>query len=275
MTMNMNCPILLMTAAVDHRGAPSAMFTPAEREKQYRGALIYYCDFLKKNPEILRGIVFCDNSGFNLTNFQKFVPREVFSKVEFIALSPDDFIPSKGKSYNEMLTLNKALELSRLMEGDCLFLKVTGRYPILNIRRIVHDLIRVETKIQICYSVWPRFRTKRNQTQPPMVETRRIAFRKSCWLTFFHDAYKMADNATGEHFETIVFDTVRKHRMEDGWIAGFSGPPLILGKQGHWKKLFGVRIPKWFEPFFLVLNYIEHCLVGLVTNEWNWTPPRS
>lgn len=38
------------------------------------------------------------------------------NKIEFVSLNPDEFDISKGKGFNEMLMINKALEISEFLK---------------------------------------------------------------------------------------------------------------------------------------------------------------
>ena len=123
---------LLMTSSVSTRGMKGACFTCAEREEMYAGALAFYCDnLLDKNPG--QTIVFAENSGWDLSSLKRRVKPRHAGRVEFITLPPEDFDISKGKGYNELLMITKAVEKSKFIGQAGAFFKVTGRYPIYNI----------------------------------------------------------------------------------------------------------------------------------------------
>jgi len=245
------------------------MFAPAERERQYLAAVKFYLKKMHRHPELCSGLVFAENSGWDLSRFKAIVPAPMSRKIEFLSVPTDDFVQERGKSYNEMLLINKALDASVLLsDGDPLFLKVTGRYPIINILGILRDVASVSQFVQVCYSVFPRIRTRTNRNQPPLIETRRIAFRKSTWNRLFRDKYTLADNRTRVHFETIAFDVIKQFRSKPGWIEGFRLPPLIIAKQGHPKRIGGFTIPKRVEPVVMCAYFVYHCIAMHFTNEW-------
>ncbi len=127
---------LLMTASVSTRGMKGACFTDEEREEMYISALTYYIECLiQKNDRY--SIVFAENSGWDLQRIRRRMPVCDELRIEYIALPPDEFNVSKGKGYNELLLITKALERSELLKKAGGFFKVTGRYPIFNIRRFV------------------------------------------------------------------------------------------------------------------------------------------
>lgn len=82
-------------------------------------------------------IVFVDNSGWNLSSITSYV--EGNPSIEFLSLNPADFDVTKGKGYNELLLINKAIENSVFIKEAGGFVKVTGRYQytILNILSIM------------------------------------------------------------------------------------------------------------------------------------------
>jgi hypothetical protein len=265
-----NRPVLLMTASVDPRGCTGAMFAPEEREQQYLNALRFYIGKMQNHPELFSGLIFAENSGRSLSKFWALVPKSLSSKIELLSIATGDFIQERGKSYNEMLLINKVLDISRLLNtDDPLFLKVTGRYGILNTVAMLRDLTVRRDFIHACYSVWPRIRTRRNHNQHQMVDTRRIAFRVSVWNSIFREQYKNAGNHTGQHFETIAFDIIKQFRSIPGWIDGFRYPPLILAKEGYSKKVGTFTIPKVIEPAVNIGYFAYHCLAKRFSNEWD------
>lgn len=192
-------PYLLLTAAVDARNGAACMFSKNERYRQYLHAFKWYMGILDRNSDLFGGLVFCENSEADLSEFRTSVPERLNPRVEFISLPMDGFRPERGKSYNEMRTLDLAMERTELLGEDDVFVKLTGRYPVRNIRRMVKDLRLLPEKPNVCY-----FRMRFNGRHPDLADTRCIAFRKSIWKKFFSGLYETADNATHRHFEGIV-----------------------------------------------------------------------
>lgn len=96
-------------------------------------AFRWYMQFLRKNSDICKGIVFCENSEADLSAFFDSVPAELKDRVEFISLPMEGFRPEMGKSYNEMRTIDLSLGKTTLIGKDDVFVKLTGRYPVRNI----------------------------------------------------------------------------------------------------------------------------------------------
>lgn len=129
--LNKRLPVL-MTASISTRGMKGACFTDMEREDMYAEALSYYIQHLLSHDTSQR-IVFAENSGWDLRSLKQKLPTYDKSRIEFISLNPEYFDISKGKGYNELLLINKAIELSDFIQETGAFFKVTGRYPIFNL----------------------------------------------------------------------------------------------------------------------------------------------
>lgn len=121
----MNKVILLMTASVSTRGMRGGCFSNEERESMYVATLAYYIEHILKKDQY-RQIVFAENSGWNIENLKAKLPIFDKNKIEFVSLNPDEFDISKGKGFNEMLMINKALEISEFLKKSSYFFKVTG-----------------------------------------------------------------------------------------------------------------------------------------------------
>lgn len=126
---------LLLTASVSTRGMRGALFSDEEREAMYESALRFYCrKLLLCNPGQI--IVFVENSGFNLAPVRERLLRDfpaAAAQIEFISLNPNLFDISRGKGYNEALSISLAIAQSTAIKSAGCFFKATGRYPIFNI----------------------------------------------------------------------------------------------------------------------------------------------
>lgn len=132
--MYMNKLPLLMTASVSKRGMVGACFTDEEREKMYRESLMIYEKMLIGGGKTYK-IVFVDNSSWDLSSIKSSVKEN--PSIEFLSLDSEDFDVTKGKGYNELLLINKAVEKSVFIREAGGFFKVTGRYPIYNIKYFI------------------------------------------------------------------------------------------------------------------------------------------
>ena len=127
---------ILMTASVSTHSMKGAFFSDQTREKMYLDAISYYCHLFEKQ-EIKPNIIFVDNSDWDLS----FIKSKIkYPNIEFISLPASQFDNSKGKGYNEFLLIDKAIEISNYLKQAKGFIKVTGRYPILNINTYTKDI---------------------------------------------------------------------------------------------------------------------------------------
>ena len=124
-----------MTASVSTRGMKGALYSDAQRELMYVDALTYYIQNLL--PQGRYKIVFTENSGWDTKSLIEKLPRYNPSEIEFISLAPDDFDITKGKGYNEVLMINQAVGKSEFIKSAEGFFKVTGRYPVYNIKHFI------------------------------------------------------------------------------------------------------------------------------------------
>lgn len=127
-----------MTASVSTRGMKGACFSDVERENMYAGALSYYIHSLLSSDSG-HSIVFVDNSGWDLERLKAKLPEYDSSRIEFISLPPDNFDISKGKGYNELLLITGGVKTSNFINKSGAFFKVTGRYPIYNLGKLISD----------------------------------------------------------------------------------------------------------------------------------------
>ena len=127
---------ILLTATVKVQ-VIGGNFTVAERVQMYQDTLSYYARKIgKKYP-----IVFLENSDYDLTDFKlQFNP---LLDIEWIQFSPGDsipFLPQKGKGYNEYLMIKEGVAQSEKLKRCTHFLKITGRYSMLNILTIIKEI---------------------------------------------------------------------------------------------------------------------------------------
>lgn len=130
---------LLLTASVDPRGMKSAMFSVEEREKMYMDTLNYYIKYFGRYKKDEYTLVFLENSGWDINNIRKHLISRNNVNVEMISLNPLIFKQEHGKGYNEMLMLDEGVKLSKSICESGAFFKVTGRFPIYNVRQLMKE----------------------------------------------------------------------------------------------------------------------------------------
>lgn len=128
-------------------------FSVEERMEMYASALRYYSGVIGKNYPI----ILLENSDADLSGFQKEFGDSL--DLTIFQFSPNDtiayegFDASKGKGYNEYLMIKKGLDriVGSNLSSITHFLKITGRYPMLNIRPVIREIERRASKNHIVY----------------------------------------------------------------------------------------------------------------------------
>lgn len=128
--------ILLLTATVTPLpGIPLLARTdPVARLQDYQRALSFYSSLI---GTCFDGIVFAENSASDLSALSEAVDRRAAHAVEFISFYGLDYPPSYGRGYGEFRLVEFAINHSKLIKNDDIVWKVTGRYIIENICKII------------------------------------------------------------------------------------------------------------------------------------------
>jgi len=129
--------ILLLTSTIKpNSNQPQLKLTnPQERLEDYKNALKFYTEQLHKG--VLDGIVFVDNSGFDL----KCLSDEFLSKdIEWLSFFGLDYPSDYHRGYGEFKLIDYAFSnsstLMRLNQNDIIW-KVTGRYIVKNLESVL------------------------------------------------------------------------------------------------------------------------------------------
>lgn len=118
-----------------------AKFDAKERERMYVDTLNFYIDDFGKRGEC-QDIVFAENSGWPKESVLSQLHSREGVNVEYIALNPDDFPVERGKSYNESLLLDQITMRSKSVQRAGRFFKLTGRFPIVNLHKLLTEVNR-------------------------------------------------------------------------------------------------------------------------------------
>ena len=133
--------ILILTATITPR--PDVFLLsrkdPAERLDDYLAALQLYLGMLADGT--VDGIVFAENSASELGALRSAVPAALSEFVEFISFYGLDYPQEYARVYGEFKLLDKAMAESRLVTANpaAAFWKITGRYRVTNLRRIIRS----------------------------------------------------------------------------------------------------------------------------------------
>ena len=227
---------LLMTASVDTRGMKRAMFSAAEREQMYVNALRFY---LRKFRESDQKIVFCENSGWDEWEIRKNC-EDLWNPecVEYVRLDPHDFDISRGKGYNEVLMVKQAIARSSFIQEAHRFLKVTGRYPVFNIKFFLREASSFFGRGCVFYmdvkdhSLYEKLGLQWNGHNAYSVL---FASTVGEFESAIGSRYMMLDDFKGYPLERLMFEYMRECRNGNcaNKVFRFGREPICGGKRGH------------------------------------------
>jgi hypothetical protein len=133
--------LLLITATITPPpdAIKLARVDPKARLSDYAEALRFYIEVLERGG--IDGVVFVENSNSDMSVLTDLASRSSrAAQIEFIGFQGLDYPPEHGRGYGEMRLLDHAMKTSALVAGlkdDAVVWKVTGRYVIRNIERLV------------------------------------------------------------------------------------------------------------------------------------------
>lgn len=125
---------LILTCTVDVNGVEQmARADPVKRLDDYIKTFKLWIE----NPYI-ENIIFTENSGYDLNEFYEISKSIKHNKnIEFLSFNKNNYPRSLGKGYGEYLTLKEVVQNSKQLCVTKRFLKITGRYYIENIKKII------------------------------------------------------------------------------------------------------------------------------------------
>jgi hypothetical protein len=120
---------LLLTATIKVK--EDMVFTTRKdtntRLNDYKQALTLWL----AHPDI-KSLVLVENSGSDISELREIANQTPEKNVEFLSFKIPEFDGSLGKGYGEMSCLQYAIEHSQLLARSSQFVKVTGRYFLMN-----------------------------------------------------------------------------------------------------------------------------------------------
>lgn len=129
---------IILTACVNPNGMSQTVLQDSTiRKSQYLTAIRWYL----LNTTI--PIVVVENTGYDFSyDFKDFSDS---ARIEFLSFKGNDYDKSKGKGFGEGLILKYAFDNSRLLSNCDAFIKITGRFIVSNVNRIIRNSL-VSTK---------------------------------------------------------------------------------------------------------------------------------
>ncbi len=219
-----------MTASVNPRGmAGLSVNDIAEREGQYLGTLQFYL-----RNEAIADIIFIENSGHDLAAFRALAAEYPQKRVEFISCDLNGYPREYGKSYGELLTLDHAAEHSQLVAEANGYFKVTGRFPILNIGKLLAEAQRREPWDLFCDNKDHRiYDWLHNGWTGHACDTRFFGVTLDFYRRHFLGRAAELDDSQNKLIEFMFFETAKAAAQECKVIRRFWTEPEYAGRAGH------------------------------------------
>jgi hypothetical protein len=176
----------------------------ALRKAQYLLAMRFYRTTLK-HP-----IIYIDNSGYDFKNDADFARQFAEMDIELIEF-PRSAHPSKGKGFQEFEMLNHVVGLYQSKFTS--FIKITGRYIYTNIEELMQTpgnyKLLIDRHIRFSSAITSLFRCDFD-----------------FYLKFLNDAYLLADDATGEYIEKVLYKILKN--APKNTVSSFYRNPLWM-----------------------------------------------
>ena len=182
-----------------------------QRLSQYMYAIEHY---IKDSP--FENIIFVENSEYPFDS-DKFIrlAHDYNKRFEFISIKTDfEKTLCKGKSYGEADCIEKAIILSKLLQTEKSFYKITGRIILKNPESMIKKddktsfLFRHDLKK--CYT----FFFKANKEQ---------------YLSAFKTSKELCNEAIGYDIETVYYHIIKEKHLK---IESFKSYPMVIGTIG-------------------------------------------
>lgn len=226
---------LLLTGTI-RPAVVGGAFSVEERMKMYEDTLRYYAKAIGKSYPI----VFVENSDVSVEHWKEKY-RDTLN-LEILQFNTQDnevagnFDNSKGKGYNEYLMISKGVLLSEKLKDCTHFLKITGRYAMLNICNIIKEVEkRAEEKVFFddvkdtrIYDMVGRKNTDSGHWADSRFFVAEIDYYRENLLDF----YKQMNDYNGRNAESCLFDLYKTHKKNKQFLFRFRTQVQFDGRCG-------------------------------------------
>ncbi|MEL6418076.1 MAG: hypothetical protein AAFQ55_05560 [Pseudomonadota bacterium] len=226
--------LLLVTATIaPNKDMPGNALTDAtERLGHYEHALRSYLSFPGPYPD---QILFCENSGYDLTSLRAIAQNENPHRkpVHFWSFTPDTS-PKLGKGYSEMEILDRAYEtyLADLSERTVVW-KMTGRLVVKNLDRLIRSRPPA-SRVYIDMRKLPFVGHKRNISC--YADTRIMAYTPAAYKDLL---YQFKDGRTWVNERGLFDHLYAAARTDKAITPRFRIQPRVQGVDGTLLKDYG------------------------------------
>ncbi len=202
---------------------------PIARENDYIKAIKKWMD-IQQFP-----IVFCENSGYNIDKIKNDIKNSE-KKFEILQFKGNSFPRELGKGYGETMIIDYAIKHSKLIKNSDYIIKVTGRYFIKNIEKMVNTLSRDN-------DVYVMADLKKNLT---WADSRVFAFKPSFFIEYLSKFHNLLNDSKGFYLEHALSRAILR-AISDGhkWIP-LPSKPIIIGYSATSDTSYKVSKVRWF-----------------------------
>lgn len=274
---------ILLTSTVRPQ-VVSSTFSVPERMEMYRSTLQYYAKTIGKDYPI----VLVENSDVDLS-----VWKEEFKdslQLEILQFTPPQLLHGKndeeahlqkettetvdygfdnlkGKGYNEYLMIKLALQRSQTLLFCSHFLKITGRYPMLNIREMLGEMEkRGRDKVMMCdvkeFKLYEKLRGTSYGSR--WGDSRYFLMSVDFYKNYLMDCYQeMDDRIYGKYAEDYIYQLSCKYRKDPRFCYRYHHQVQFGGQNGD------VVYHERFDTFKCrIKNKIRRVLRVILPNVW-------
>lgn len=184
-----------------------------ERLRQYEESILFFL-----NTKAFSKIIFCENSGYGeekLLYLIKIAEQQNIALEIFSFQGDNEKVQIHGKGFGEGEIMKYVFENSRLLEGESIFMKITGRLKVDNIVKLVAGL-----KEGQCYFNIP------NHTHREMYDTKIYVMPIEKFRCLFLDVYNKVMDKDEIYLEKVYTEVIRENRIK---IKNFPYYPRVTG----------------------------------------------
>ena len=209
---------IVLTATIIPNGVTAAASDPEKRLREYAAALKYYLSFAP--------VFFLENSSYPLAQHPEFQRTE---RLQVRRFQPSAN-PERGKGYQEFEMLDAWM--SSETQPPAQWLKISGRYQILNISTILGECERA-TGIPLIID---------QARRSGMARTYFFCARTDYYRAEIKGLYQQCDDRTGEWIERVLFRKLKPARD----VRSFLTQPRIHATAGGSGAAFPTGRGQWF-----------------------------
>lgn len=223
--MPYDIPILLTSTILPHETNGIYKIVQSE-EDRFRE----YCKVLKHTARsgLFREIVFADNSSTKKITALRQLADSLCHEglhIEVLHFPETDESLVRGKGFGEGRLISNAIEASEFLKKATSFIKLTGRYKIHNLYRVLPVLVSaINSREKPAFVGWD-FRFYKEKV--PILSTICFWCRTELWKNSFQDAYMKVDDKNGWALEAEVAKRLLEV-LSAGVAVGEVQLPLVM-----------------------------------------------